>query len=309
MYIKQAFKFEHDWWLYVVGVIIVIIGVIVGQIPLTVALMLKMMEGGDNIATMDDPFQLMAMLDSNLNLFLMLLSFAVGLLAVFVVVKFLHKQSLKSLTTSRKNIDWKRFWFAFIIWGVFTSFFIGLEYFMNPENYVFNFKLKPFLILVLISIIFIPLQTSFEEYFFRGYLMQGLGVLLKNRWLPLIFTSTLFGLMHITNPEIGKLGHILLVHYVGTGFLLGIMTLMDEGLELALGFHAANNLLAALLLTADWTAFQTHSLLKDVSEPELAGAEIFLPVFVIYPLLLLVFAQKYNWTNWKEKLFGKVTNN
>ena len=37
---------------------------------------------------------------------------------------------------------------------------------------------------------------------------------------------------------------------------------MDEGLELALGFHAANNLIAVLLLTADWTAFQTHSILR-----------------------------------------------
>jgi len=307
MYIKQAFKFEHDWWLYLVGLIIVAIGVIVGQIPLTVALMLKLMKDEGNIATLEDPYQLMAMLDSNLNLFLMLLSFAVGLLAVFVVAKFLHKQTLKSLTTSRAKIDWGRFWFAFIVWGVFTSFFIGLEYFMNPEHYVFNFELKPFLILLLISVLFIPLQTSFEEYFFRGYLMQGIGVLAKNRWLPLILTSTLFGLLHISNPEIGKLGHILLVHYVGTGFLLGIMTLMDEGLELALGFHAANNLLAALLLTADWTAFQTHSILKDISEPEIAGAEVFFPVFVIYPLLLYIFAKKYNWTDWKEKLFGKVT--
>jgi hypothetical protein len=31
------------------------------------------------------------------------------------------------------------------------------------------------------------------------------------------------------------------VYYIGTGLFLGI-TLMDEGMELALGFHAANNL-------------------------------------------------------------------
>jgi hypothetical protein len=40
---------------------------------------------------------------------------------------------------------------------------------------------------------------------------------------------------------------------------------MDDGLELTLGFHAANNLIGALLL--DWTVFQTHSILKDV-EPQ-----------------------------------------
>jgi hypothetical protein len=32
---------------------------------------------------------------------------------------------------------------------------------------------------------------------------------------------------------------------------------MDEGMELALGFHAANNLVSALLFTSDWSAFQT----------------------------------------------------
>ncbi len=308
MYIKQAFKVEHDWWLYLVGVIIIFIGVMIGQIPFTVAVIAKAVADGGNLSAMDTA-SMMSILDSNLNLFLMLLSFAVGLAAVFLVAKYIHKQTLRSLTTSRVSIDWSRFWFAFLIWGVTTACFILLEYYASPENYTFNFKPIPFLILVLISVVFIPLQTSFEEYFFRGYLMQGLGVLVKNRWIPLIFTSTLFGLMHIANPEIEKLGYVLLVHYIGTGFLLGIMTLMDEGLELALGFHAANNLIAALLVTADWTAFQTHSILKDISEPEMSNVEVFFPVVIIYPIVLFVFAKKYNWINWKEKLFGTVTNN
>ena len=308
MYIKQAFKVEHDWWLYLVGVLLIFIGSQLGQIPFLIAIITKSMANGGDLSSLDYD-AMMSILDLNLSLFLLLLSFAVGLVVVFLVVKYIHKQTLRSLTTSRVKIDWNRFWFAFLVWGVTTACFILLEYYSSPENYTFNFKPIPFLILVLISIVFIPLQTSFEEYFFRGYLMQGLGVLAKNRWVPLILTSTLFGLLHIANPEIDKLGYVLLVHYIGTGFLLGIMTLMDEGLELALGFHAANNLIAAILLTADWTAFQTHSILKDISEPEMSNVEVFFPVFVIYPILLIVFAKKYEWTNWKEKLFGTVTNN
>jgi len=308
MYIKQAFKVEHDWWLYLVGVIIIFIGSQLGQIPFLIAIITKSMANGGDLSSLDYD-AMMSILDLNLSLFLLLLSFAIGLVVVFLVVKYIHKQTLRSLTTSRAKIDWSRFWFAFLIWGVTTACFILLEYYSSPENYTFNFKPIPFLILVLISVVFIPLQTSFEEYLFRGYLMQGLGVLAKNRWVPLIFTSTIFGLLHIANPEIEKLGYVLLVHYIGTGFLLGIMTLMDEGLELALGFHAANNLIAALLLTADWTAFQTHSILKDISDPEMSNVEVFFPVFVIYPILLIVFAKKYNWSNWKEKLFGTVTNN
>ena len=308
MYIKQAFKVEHDWWLYLVGVLLIFIGSQLGQIPFLIAIITKSIANGGDLSSLDYD-AMMSILDLNLSLFLLLLSFAVGLVVVFLVVKYIHKQTLRSLTTSRVKIDWNRFWFAFLVWGVTTCVFILLEYYSSPENYTFNFKPIPFLILVLISIVFIPLQTSFEEYLFRGYLMQGLGVLAKNRWVPLILTSTLFGLLHIANPEIDKLGYVLLVHYIGTGFLLGIMTLMDEGLELALGFHAANNLIAALLLTADWTAFQTHSILKDISDPEMSNVEVFFPVFVIYPILLIVFAKKYNWSNWKEKLFGTVTNN
>ena len=82
---------------------------------------------------------------------------------------------------------------------------------------------------------------------------------------------------------------------------------MDEGLELALGFHAANNLFTALLVTADWTAFQTNSILRDVSDPDVSNAEIFASVLIIYPILILIFAKVYKWTNWKEKLIGTIT--
>ncbi|UPQ78719.1 CPBP family intramembrane metalloprotease [Flavobacterium azooxidireducens] len=235
---------------------------------------------------------------------------AVGQLAICLVillfwVKFIHGQSIRSLTTSRKKIDWKRIFFSFTIWGIFVAISTLILYFLSPENFQINFDPVKFLPFLIIAILLIPLQTSFEEYFFRGYLMQGIGVVTKSRLIPLIITSVTFGLMHIANPEVGKLGPIIMVYYIGSGFFMGIMTLMDEGLELALGFHAANNLIGALLVTADWTAFQTHSILKDVSEPS-AGFDVLFPVLVIFPILLFIFGRKYKWTNWKEKLTGKV---
>jgi len=306
MYIKQAFKNKHDWWLYLAGLALIVIAVILGQIPHTVALISKALQSGVELGGLD-PNKMMQLLESNLNLFLMLLSFAVGLLGLFIVVKFLHKQSITSLTTSRSKIDWKRFWFAFLFWGFISVIMIMIDYQSSTENYVFNFELKPFLILVAIAVIFVPLQTSFEEYLFRGYLMQGIGVICKNKWVPLTVTSVLFGMLHLANPEIDKLGYILLVHYIGTGFFLGIITLMDEGLELALGFHAANNLFTALLVTADWTAFQTNSIFRDISDPDIGAFEIFSSVLIIYPFLIFIFAKVYKWKNWKSRLIGPVT--
>lgn len=228
-------------------------------------------------------------------------------LGLFFWVKYVHQQSLRSFTTSRSKVDWHRVFFSFITWGLFVVVTILIAYFHTPENYVYNFKPVPFVIFLLLALILIPLQTSFEEFFFRGYLMQGLGLVTKTRWFPFLFTSIAFGLMHIANPEVGKMGYIILIYYIGTGFFLGILTLMDEGLELALGFHAANNLFGALLLTSDWSAFQTNSIFKDIAEPS-AGFDVILPVFIIFPILLFIFSKKYRWKNWQQKLFGPLNS-
>lgn len=235
----------------------------------------------------------------------MLLSFAVGLLAIYIVVRYLHKQAFVELTTSRKKTDWGRVFFGFGLIFITTLVITLLDYYNNPEGYVLQFELVPFIVLAVIAVIMIPLQTSFEEYLFRGYLMQGIGVLAKNRWLPLIITSVVFGALHMANPEVDKIGNVLMVYYIGTGFFLGIMTLMDEGMELALGFHAGNNLITALLVTADWTVFKTNSVLKDISEPS-AGLDVVAPVLILYPIFLFIMAYRYKWSDWSGKLFGKV---
>lgn len=305
MYIQQAFKSLHEWWRYLIGVIVIIIASQLGSIPFLVAVFYKIWSTGGNMANIQDQNFLMTVLDSNLTLFLMLLSFAVGLGAIYLVVKYFHKQPFRELTTSRKRMDWGRFAFGFALIAITTLVMTIIDYSVNPENYILQFDLVPFLILAVIAIILIPLQTSFEEYLFRGYLMQGIGVLAKNRWLPLLLTSVIFGALHMANPEVDKLGPIIMFYYIGTGFFLGIMTLMDEGMELALGFHAGNNLITALLVTADWTVFKTHSIFKDISEPS-AGIDILAPLVVIYPIFLLLMAWRYKWRNWGQKLFGRV---
>ncbi len=264
MYIKQAFNYQHDWWRYLIPVVLFL-----GLMGLnTLAVYLLNVDVGE-------------------------------LIKAEIERKGSNRFFLENL------IPWSRIFFSFGLIVITMIVLTGIDYYNNPENYILQFDLIPFLILIAITILLIPLQTSFEEYLFRGYLMQGIGVLAKNKWLPLIITSVLFGSMHFANPEVDKLGNIIMIYYIGTGFFLGIMTLMDEGMELALGFHAGNNIIAALLVTSDWAVFQTNSVLKDISEPAV-GFNILGPVFIIYPIFLLIMAWRYKWHNWKGKLFGKV---
>lgn len=303
MFLENAVTLENKFWKYIVGSVVIIAASFIGQIPFMIAIAFKSFSSGKPFPT--DEKSLLSFLNPNLSLFLLMLSFVFAFLAIYFVIKYLHKQTFLSVTTSRSKMDWKRFFFSFSIWGIFTIASTVIMYYANPEGFEINFKPIPFAILAVIAIILIPIQTSTEEYIFRGYLMQGFANLAKNKWFPLVMTSVIFGTMHIANPEVQKLGYIIMIYYIGTGLFLGILTLMDEGMELALGFHAANNLIAALLITSDWSAFQTESILKDNSEPS-AGFEILVPVFIIFPILLFIFSKKYGWTNWKEKLTGKI---
>lgn len=304
-YIQQVYKGRNDWYYWLITLVLVLFGwQIVGVIPLVVVAVTTAADLDEFIAAAANNFMSLG-IDKNLFLLLIISTFVGGLLFLILGIKALHKRDLKSLITSRKKVDWKRFWFGFITWGTLVAVLTFIGIFITPEDYTFNFNAQPFFILVFISFLFLPLQTSFEELFFRGYLMQGLGRLSKNRWLPLIVTSVGFGLLHGANPEVQKLGYITMVFYIGTGFFYGITTLLDEGLELALGLHAANNIFAAFLVTTDWMVFQTDALFIDISEPNVSF-DMFIPVVVLYPLMLYVFSKKYGWKNWKEKLTGKI---
>jgi uncharacterized protein len=303
MFLENTVGPKRNFWNYLLGSLIIIIAAFIGQIPLSIAVVAKSFSSGKGIPT--DEKSLMNLLNKNLSFFLILLSFVFAMVAIYLVVKYMHKQSLLSLTTARKKVDWKRILFSFFIWGFFTIGSTALMFYSSPENFVVNFKLQPFLILLVIALFLIPVQTSVEEYVFRGYLMQGFASLTKNKWFPLLMTSLIFGIMHILNPEVRELGYIVMFYYIGTGLFLGIITLMDDGMELALGFHAANNLFAALLVTSDWSALQTDAILKDISKPS-AGFEVLVPLLVVFPILLFIFSKKYNWNNWKEKLTGKI---
>ncbi|WP_299367324.1 CPBP family intramembrane glutamic endopeptidase [Winogradskyella sp.] len=298
-YIQQAYKGKRELWMFLLTT------AIVGGVFLANFVFYLLTDPSD----LDAAYELMKRFPSSLSLAFNLIPFAVLLGLLFLLVKFMHQRSILSLTTARFKVDYGRVFFSFMMIAVFTlaTFFIG--YSIDSSEIIYQFNFKKFAILFFVSIVLFPFQIGLEEYLFRGYLMQHLGVLVKNKWFPLIFTSILFGIAHSANPEIAAVGFWkMMIFYVGTGLLLGIMTLMDDGLELALGFHLGNNLLASLLVTADWTALQTDAIFKNTAEPSMSlMTEILVPVLVVYPIMLLILSKRYGWKNWSERLFGNVS--
>src|SRR5690606_5345616 len=179
----------------------------------------SMQSGAIDPSKMNDPAYLMQLFEPNINLVFILLPFVGGFLFLLAAVKWLHKQSFLSLTTARPKIDWKRFWAIFFFWGILTTSLILIDYYMSPEDYVFNFNLQPFLILCVIAILLVPLQTSFEEYLFRGYLMQGIGVSSVHRYFPLAVILSLIGIMGymILSYSFNLMAFLTLLYFMGYG--------------------------------------------------------------------------------------------
>ncbi|WP_186280111.1 CPBP family intramembrane glutamic endopeptidase [Fluviicola chungangensis] len=155
--------------------------------------------------------------------------------------------------------------------------------------------------MVLLALILVPLQTGFEEVLFRGFLLQLVGKITQKGIYLIAVNGILFGALHLMNPEIDKLGPFAMGYYVASGIFTSFIAVMDNGLELSWGFHLANNLFGIIIVTNDWQVIQTEALFIDVSEPVL-GWDMYVTMFLFYPLMILVFWLVYRWKNWNKVL-------
>ncbi len=298
MFIELAYKGNNKWWRVLLTSLLTS-GIFIVSI-ISYFLLTK--------EEIQASYDLMKDLPNNLSLIINLIPFAFLLGLLFLLVYTINNRSVLSLTTSRNKVDFKRIFFSFglIVFISIAGFLVS--YFVDNSNIVWNFKPVNFFILLFISLILFPFQIGLEEYLFRGYFMQQIGIAVRNRWFPLLSTSIVFGLLHTANPEVAEMGFGVMTFYIGTGLLLGIMTLMDEGMELALGFHFGNNLMASLLVTSEFSALQTDALFKYSGVENTSGTltEMIISIAITYPIILFILAKKYKWTHWIEKLTGRV---
>jgi hypothetical protein len=129
--------------------------------------------------------------------------------------------------------------------------------------------------------------------FFRGYLTQGIAGWTKSRWLAILIPGILFGLMHVANPEINEFGFWqAMPNYILFGLLFGLISILDDGIELAIGIHAINNIFTCLTTTYSASALQTDALFH-VQHVDPASA--FIPFIIICGIAVAYFAVRYKW--------------
>ncbi|HEX5942310.1 MAG TPA: CPBP family intramembrane glutamic endopeptidase [Anaerolineales bacterium] len=257
-YLEVAHQGRNEWWRYLISFAVILgFWFIVGSIPVVLLMTYISMEDDPGTSFSGAGFVGMPVIVEFLFTMSSFIPFLVGTL---LAVRFIHARSLKTLVTGESHIRWGRVFAGAAGWLLIAALISTIESLLYPGRYVLTLQPVTLAIYAILALILIPLQTSAEEFFFRGYLLQWMGLRLKNTWLLSLLNGVLFFLPHTANPEMAANSVLIGLGYFVMGFFLTRISLQDNGIELALGMHAANNLFAALFANYAVTALPSPSL-------------------------------------------------
>ncbi len=262
-HLKASFIGKNSFWRYLVMIAsVLIISNTLGALPLLIAYSVRAASDPDVVSGLaENPADISILgLDPNVSLILMLFPFLAGLIAFSLMVKPLNGRTLALTINGNRKFRWDRFFISALVWFILSAIYLVIYLKVNPSNFTITNTSVTLVFLVIISVVFVPFQAAFEEVLFRGYLMQGFTTLAGNKWIPLLMTSLLFGLMHSFNPEVDEFGFLTMMpQYFIFGLVFGIVTIMDDGIEAAIGAHSANNIFLCIMVTHDSSALQTQA--------------------------------------------------
>lgn len=248
---------------------------------------------GLNNKLVNDPFFILP---------LTLVGFAASFTALYFCIRFIHNRKFISVITTRSKINWMRILKGAAVWLTILGLFTVISFLISPETYEFTFNPSIFGIILILSLITFPIQASFEEVFFRGYLMQGFGLLFRGNLMqklglstkkpimPLLITSILFGAVHMANGPNMTMSLLPVIQAGIVGLMLGIITLGENGIETAMGIHIINNLYATLIVsTRDSPLGNMPSVL---TAPSSSYIDVFLLVLFALIAITIIFWNK-----------------
>ena len=299
-YLEVARTGKNEWWRYLLSLpAIIATWLILGSMPLFFLIAYVQADGNPATDVTQTGFTGIPLL---VEFLVTMSSFIPFIVATVLAVRFIHARPLRTLITAEPRIRWGRILAGAGIWfGIAASIAI-VEALLYPGRYVLTFQPVALLVFAAFALIIIPIQTSAEEVFFRGYLLQWMGLRLKNKWVLAFLNGALFFLPHTANPEMAVDSLLVGLGYFVIGFVFTLITVQDNGMELALGMHAANNLFAALFANYTITALPSPSLFTiQTLDPVYALVSLIVGSMVFFILYFTLLVPKPQHTHREEE--------
>lgn len=174
-----------------------------------------------------------------LSLLITLFSFAFISLLIFFRVKVIEKRSLSSIGFNKNN--WlKKYSLGFLIGLVMMSIIVLILLLFGYITVEKN-PIQPVGVSAISSVLVILfgwiIQGATEEIVTRGWLLNVLSSK-YNIGFGLLISSTLFGLMHLTNPNVN---YIAVINIILVGLFYGLYVIKTNDLWAVCGMHSAWN--------------------------------------------------------------------
>jgi membrane protease YdiL (CAAX protease family) len=173
-FLENASEGENSWWRYLLTVVISLGGgTLLAGIALLVVLILYAgflsFQGVSNItqvitSLISNPFTLIILVG---------VSYSLSFILFYICLRFLHHKKFLSVINTLNRLRWKLLLKGLIVWGLILFLLSLPDLILNQGSYQVTFNSKIIYILLIICLLAFPIQASFEEILFRGYLMQG----------------------------------------------------------------------------------------------------------------------------------------
>jgi hypothetical protein len=249
-FLENASEGKNNWWRYLLTVIVSLVG---GS--LLAGIILGILLAVTSIFFAGELSNIYPFIQSTISnpIFLVVLvgiSYTISVFLFYICLRFVHHKKFLSVINTVSGLRWKLLLKGLVLWTLILFILSLPSLIFNQGGYEVTYNSESFLILLIICLLAFPIQASFEEILFRGYLMQGFSLVSKKPWVPLLLTSLIFGGVHVFNGTNLYMDLSIVASTFVIGMMLGIIALGDNGIETAMGVHIANNLYVALFFNS-----------------------------------------------------------
>lgn len=240
-YLDYARRGSNAPWRYGVATVFALVVTMVAGLALTLGLEMAHLVPADLTEQMLRP-------EGNPAIFFLSTGLIFGLLALgfAVAARLIHHKRMLDLAG---DWSWAGFgrgfgiWLAVLVLGALIDFAIapkGFSVIASPAS-------AKLAVIVLASL---AAQTFAEEFLFRGYLTQGLLLVIKRPLPTALLSGLAFGALHIPNGGPQAASAIVF------GVVLALIAIRMRGIAFTWGLHFANNSFAAIVLVSNGDAFR-----------------------------------------------------
>jgi len=204
------------------------------------------------------------------------------LFMVWIFRKFVDKKSVASLGFNFKN--YKSDFMQGMVWGIGL---IAIGFWVLWILGALTIESMEFLPITFLGYILLFFVVSLnEEIMVRGYLLNNLSDSV-NKYIALLITASLFGIMHLGNPNVSAIGFI---NIILAGILLGIYYIHKQNLWFPIGIHFTWNLFQGPVLGFEVSGVNTVPIItQNIQGSELlTGGEFGFEASLLATALMII---------------------